>query len=423
MREFLGPDPSPTKAPPTTQPSSAASSTNRTILSEDELAALGIIPDTPPPDSDVEEELLPRAPKNQSPNTPHPFPGIFNAILLYPHILFELTLHFSPRQIVTLYSISSTFHGLINGHLTSIVKSYARHNYPVSYKIFPPHLYRHLYIPDPNHPRTTSQSQSPPPPTAPLVPSLRYLSHLSHRSHTTSSILSLLARSGLLLPPSTPLTLKKLWFTMDISTSSLRTALFHNRLFWTDTDLYNLQSFIVKLDMRFNDPTDGPGSDALRKLMLGQRGLTPLYRLLSRTGFRGVWELKQAMVRYDYTPLPLQDAAPIPESGLFGVPVAELGRGHLEGWGKGSKHLLRGDELVMRESVRRELGFKNHIMMMMLYGFVDYVTGEDVVVTEEQTRISDGEGGDDGWERERAHKREWAGTGMSLEDLKRVVGG
>ncbi|KAM3083462.1 hypothetical protein ACMFMG_004110 [Clarireedia jacksonii] len=425
MREALGPNQQPTEVPSTTHPPSATTSASLPILSEDELTALGIIPDTPPPDSDPEEELFPRTPTNQYPNTPCPFPGIFNAILLHPHILFELTLHFSPRQITTLYTLSSSFHNLINGHLTSIVKAYARYNYPVSYKIFPPHLYRNLYIPDPNYQRTppsTSPQPQSPTPTPPLVPSLLYLHLLSHRHHTTRNILSLLARQGLRLPSTTALTLKKLWFTMDTSTSLLRTRLFHNRLFWTDTDLYNLQSFIVKLDMRFNDPTDGPGSDALRKLMLGQRGLTPLWRLLSRTGFRGYWELKRAMVRYEYIAY-LPGAAPLPETGIFGVPASELGRGHLEGWGKGTKHLLRGDELVMRESVRRELGFKNHIMMMMLWGYVDYVTGENMLVGDGETYISDGEGEQDGWERERGGngRKEWAGTGMSLGELEQVV--
>jgi hypothetical protein len=174
---------------------------------------------------------------------------------------------------------------------------------------------------------------------------------------------------------------------MDISTTRGRVNLMHNRRMFTDMDLYNIQFFIVKLDMRFNDPVDGPGDDAMRKLFLGQRGLTPLCKLLKRTAFLDVVDIVRLGVRYAYVVRPEHRRMPI-----FGVPPEEIGVAHTEGWGAGRVHLMRPDELVMVESVRRQLGLKNHIMEMMIWGYVDPITGKDIPVTEEEMYMSDDEG-------------------------------
>ncbi len=137
--------------------------------------------------------------------------------------------------------------------------------------------------------------------------------------------------------------------------------------------------FVVKLDMRFNDPIDGPAKYHLRKLMLGQRGLTPLCRLLKREAF-----LKA--VRYDW--LPPEEYTHFP---IWGIPCHEIGVGYLEGWAKGWVHLYRPYELVVSEAVWRRLDLKNHIMGMMLWGYVDPITAEDTPATEEEKYISDDE--------------------------------
>lgn len=143
---------------------------------------------------------------------------------------------------------------------------------------------------------------------------------------------------------------------------------------------------MLKLDMRFNDPIDGPGSDALRKLFLGQKGLTPLKKLLAREQYLDYLEVKRLQIRY-YCEVRAQHRH-LP---LFGVQPAEIGVGHLEGWGRGRAHLLRPDELVVREAVRRALGLKEHLMGMMLWGYVDLVTGKDIKLSEEEMYMSDEE--------------------------------
>jgi hypothetical protein len=171
---------------------------------------------------------------------------------------------------------------------------------------------------------------------------------------------------------------------MDIATSARRVQLMHNEEYWTDFDIYNIQLFMIKLEMRFNDPTSSSADDGLKKLMLGQRGLTPLRNLLKRTAFTDAIELIQCAVRYAYKPRPQHLQYPI-----FGVPPNEVGRGHLEGWGKGKIHLYRLDELILREACRRNLELDKHMMSMLLWGYVDPVTKQNIAVRDEEMYMSE----------------------------------
>lgn len=112
-----------------------------------------------------------------------------------------------------------------------------------------------------------------------------------------------------------------------------------------------MQFFFIKLDMRFNDHIEGPGNDHMRKLFLCQRGLTPLKKLLTREEYHHVVDITALAIRYRFASQPQFDHLP-----MFGVPPEEIGTGHLEGWGKGRVHLMRPNELVVRESVRGKLG-------------------------------------------------------------------
>ena len=245
-----------------------------------------------------------------------------------------------------------------------------------------------------------------------LVPSMKWLQMIVHREKSVRDILACMARQGHRMKPGMALSLKKsklpwplpsfqaleklsnandwfgtVWLIMDISTTNARVQFMHNETQFTDLDLYNLQFFIVKLDMRFNDPIDGPGTEDLRKLFLGQKSLTPLALLLKRKAFLDCVSVVKLAVRYSYVVRPEHKHMPI-----FGIPPEEVGIGHLEGWGKGKCHLMRPDELVMRESVRRGLGLKAHIMEMMTWGYVDPITGMNIKVTDEEIYMSDDEG-------------------------------
>ena len=129
----------------------------------------------------------------------------------------------------------------------------------------------------------------------------------------------------------------------------------------------------VKLDMRFNDPCAQNVYHGLRKLVFAHRTLTVLLRALKRQELRTQYDILQAWTRFRYTPLPDEVGLSI-----FGVKAAEVGKGKFEYWGKRTSAelgrevqvLLRPEQLVMREAVRRGMRFHKHFLRCLLYGYV-----------------------------------------------------
>jgi hypothetical protein len=307
--------------------------------------------------------------------------GFFCRLGNYPEVMMEIATYLRPKDLVNLYSVSKDFHDIIESFLSHTMLSAAKKQAPESASVFLFKFYGDLCIPDPAgrlHPIRDTETR--------LVPGLRWLRMVVHRERTIRDILALMARQGHRMPEGMSLSLKKMWLIMDVSINRQRVQLLRSP-FFTDMDIFNMQLFVVKLDMRFNDPNDGPGEDKLRKLMLGQRGLTPLCKLLKREIGLTPIEIIQMGIRYAYSVRPEYRGLP-----LLGIPPEQIGVGHLEGWGNGKIHLLRPDELTMRESIRRRLGLKDHIMGMLLWGYVDPVTGENLEPTDEEKYMSDEEG-------------------------------
>ncbi|KAK2623812.1 hypothetical protein QTJ16_006993 [Diplocarpon rosae] len=296
-----------------------------------------------------------------------------------PELIMELAKHLCMPSLLTLYSISRPFNDVLNGHLSHAMRACAAHQALESSRIYVFTLYETLCRPDPvgrPHPKNVDAVRK--------VPGLRWLQMVVHREKVIRDILASMARQGHRMPTEMALSLKKMWLVMDIATSARRVQVMHSAKYFTALDLFNIQMFVVKLDMRFNDPIDGPADDHLRKLMLGQRGLTPLCRMLKREKVFDEMDVVKLAVKYDWVP-----PEDLRHLSVFGIPCEEVGTGHLEGWGKGHVHLYRPDELVVRESVRRGLDLKNHIMGMMLWGYVDPITGQDTPATDEEKYMSD----------------------------------
>ncbi|CAK7562762.1 MAG: hypothetical protein SEPTF4163_000615 [Sporothrix epigloea] len=83
-----------------------------------------------------------------------------------------------------------------------------------------------------------------------------------------------------------------------------------------------------------------------------------------------------------------------------GVPSSKMGKDHLEGWGKGSQHLLRPDELVSLEAARRlqekpndHLDLSLHVPFMAIWGNRDFATGANLLPDVDEMYISDDEHG------------------------------
>lgn len=356
----------------------ASAEKDRSDITDEAIAACGIAPDAmtllQP------ENILDDLPKRKVLRVHKPRLTFFESLASAPELLIEIAKWLSPASLLKLYCISKDFHGTINNNLSSALKTCAANQAPESATLYVFRLYRELCIPDPNgtpHPTRPQEVR--------LVPSVRWLQMVVHRDRCVRDILACLARQGHRTPKGMGLSIKKMWLVMDVATSAGRAQLMRSGLI-KDMDLFNWQLFIVKLDMRCNDPVDGPGHDGLRKLFLGQKGLTPLWNLLKRKAFIDTLDVVKVMVRYSYRVRPQHVNLP-----LFGVPPEEIGIVHLEGWGKGRVHLMRPDELVVHESVRRGLELKNYILEMVLWGYVDLVTGLDTPATEDEKYMSDDE--------------------------------
>ena len=182
--------------------------------------------------------------------------------------------------------------------------------------------------------------------------------------------------------------------------------------------------------MRFNDPTASEKRDGMRRLALTQRSLSWLRDVLKGAKCDGLVELTREWVRWKYevTAAEVQElrdwkraisanAGREEEWGeekltVFGVDVRECGGLKHQYWGLVEKSkrprdgmgremtLLRPDQLVVRESVKRGIRFGEgrHWLRCLVYGFVNPGTleNEKVRVLGELELERDVEG----WEKE-----------------------
>ncbi|KAK3684754.1 hypothetical protein B0T22DRAFT_382281, partial [Podospora appendiculata] len=317
-------------------------------------------------------------------------------------VIVEVCKYLLPSDVLNLYAISRNFHATISASMQSSVLAWAHAMAPVSSRLFAGPSYARYYSNDPaGRPQDRAYHdlgyltyhQTQPRPaitdvTVRKIPGLPWLQMVVARETRVRDILATLARMGHRLPPGTSLTLKKLWLVMDTATNAARVKLLRDRNFFTNVDLYLMQMFVVKLNLCFNDPVYGPETDGLTQLMLGQRGLSPLWALLRRKRFTERQEIVELKVRYDVGPSP----ADLFDGELVqGIPMEKMGVEHFEGWGAGTEHLLRPDELIPLEAVRRNLDFDEYGILerMMWYGHVDLHTGRSLVPSLEEMYMDD----------------------------------
>ncbi|MCJ1310733.1 hypothetical protein MMC25_004399 [Agyrium rufum] len=288
--------------------------------------------------------------------------GIFHRLLEHPELLHEVSKHIEINQLVSLYSISRTFQNIVNKRFTSLVLAVATTQALESSTIFLYKCYKSLCTIDPAT-RMNEEVQS----KIRNVPSFRWARFVLYREHVVEDIIHLLAIEGHHLPPGSSASVKKVWFLMDIGDNARRIGVVRNRSIWSNQDLFYATMLFVKLDMRFNDPVQGNGSPDLRRMLLAQRSLSTLWRVLRREELTSNLELAMMYLQWKYTP---QDQV-LQGQDTIGVPGSKLGKLQYEGWGKGENILLRPDEIIMRESIRRKLGFQRKYLDMILYGYID----------------------------------------------------
>ncbi|ROT43096.1 hypothetical protein SODALDRAFT_375314 [Sodiomyces alkalinus F11] len=289
----------------------------------------------------------------------------------------NLGLHLDPADVVHLFSVSKRFNRTISGNMTSSIRTWVREHAGESSEIFSFKLYRHLCIRDPAG-RTNAFAAEHPDPVDPdqqairHVPSLRWYHMVVLRERCVDDIVDALERSGYYLPRGMEKTLKKMWLLMDVATTKGRRDMIGNTALWSKTDLYHAQLFIVKLNMFFSDPIFLPrDGNSLPRLLLGQRGLYRLWQALTDRAWTKPREVTELKVRYDYIPTYPQFRRALFGETVFGVHPYEVGVVHLEGWGRGSGHLMRPDELIVEEANRRVFTVDKHIIYMILWGPVE----------------------------------------------------
>jgi hypothetical protein len=218
---------------------------------------------------------------------------LISALSSTVELAVEIGKYLRPEDIINLYIASRRFRQAIDGHMLSSIRIWIRHRCPEAGLVFPYNLSKKQVILDPSGRTWSDQYQGQTPATlAPdrrnavrTVPGLRYLQLVIGRDRYCREIIAMLARSGHRMPKTIYGTLLRMWLLLDVSTTEHRRAMLRNRALWRDTDLYNAQLFFIKLGLHFNDPFYGPNSYDLMHLMLGQRGLYPLWQLLLRKRF------------------------------------------------------------------------------------------------------------------------------------------
>ena len=125
-------------------------------------------------------------------------------------------------------------------------------------------------------------------------------------------------------------------------------------------------------------------------MLLGQRSLSTLAKVLKREEMRTQVDMLRMIVRFNYEPPRHR------QMDIMGVPSHEIGRLQYEGWGAKNTKFIQIDELVMRESVKRKLNLQNYYVDMMIYGYINKKTFQDIrtPMREQEDEAEEG-GGDD----------------------------
>ena len=330
--------------------------------------------------------------------------SIFNALLKYPELTLDFSKQLDIEDLISLYAISKEFHFLVNGRFTAMILGQSNAKASESSKTFIFRCYKSLCMRDP-----ACRINETKPDELRFIPSFRWLRMILFREAVVDDILRSLAAEGHRVPKRTRLTIKKIWFTIDISDNARRIGLMHNTAFWSNKDLFLATMFFFKLDMRLTHPTAGNGEIGLRKMLLGQRSLSMLAKVLRREEMRTQVDMLRMIVRFNYEPPRHR------QMDIMGVPNHEIGRLQCEGWGAKSTKFIRIDELVMREAVKRKLNLQNYYVDMMIYGYINKKTFQDIRTPMRKQEDRAGEDGEDDTNSDEDDEANQSGLGSDTE--------
>lgn len=283
---------------------------------------------------------------------------IIHGISRDTHLLHHFISFLNLPSLISLYAISKPFHFYLNTSYTAVILSSVRTWAPGAEKIYPWRCYKTLCIKDPAQRRKLRLQDLPATEMKQKwlelrdVPSLNWLQMVVYREGVCQDMLIVMRGQGLLCPPGTLEAVKKMWFLMDLPLNAQRIALIQDRKYITNDNLQHFTMFLLKVDMLLTDPMapshpmahpntrvfppkdagHSPSGIGLRKLLLAERQMTPLWRAI-RGWTPDPMDIARPMTRLDMLRLWIRHkykpSETLPEAtrkqDIMGVPWWEVG--------------------------------------------------------------------------------------------------
>jgi hypothetical protein len=192
------------------------------------------------------------------------------------------------------------------------------------------------------------------------------------REKVVRRILTHLAAEGSRVPEAALGTLMKFWCIMEMKSSAMRASFLQAGHIWEDGDFECFHLVYVKLSMRFADPILGNGAAGLPHLLLSQRSLGLLGKVLSgrvKLDYDNVTEMVTRT--YAIEDLDTEGQPWLDDEMDNGVPEEEWGLLSREGWLEDGEYMESAVDMVIKEGVRRGLHVQEKFLDFVLWGSVD----------------------------------------------------
>ncbi|KAF1925053.1 uncharacterized protein M421DRAFT_103432 [Didymella exigua CBS 183.55] len=298
---------------------------------------------------------------------PHAPFNAYKSLLRHPNLFFQFCIRVPYGSLVALYAIDKEFHYRLNKYSVSLIHEYALYHAPVASRIFAWVLYPELCISDPMLRPMDGRAW-----LARDVPGFRWVGMVLHRQRVVRGILTRLAVEGLRVPAVGFAVLCKFWGIMECTATAVREAFLQDASIWSDQEILVLQLFLVKLDMRFSDPVLGNGIGELSHMLLTQKGLGMLYKVLTGEMTLDYDKATEILVRtYLSEDLDLDTHPWLDDEIDNGVPEEFWGLLSREGWHMDGKRMESAVDMVITEGIRRGLDVQKYYLDFVLYGHVD----------------------------------------------------
>ncbi|KAJ4346689.1 uncharacterized protein N0V89_010621 [Didymosphaeria variabile] len=293
--------------------------------------------------------------------------SVYKAILRHPNLFFQFAIRLPQKTMIDLYAIDKEFHYRFNKYSTSIIHDFASYHAPQAAYIFSWILFPELCISDP-----MLRPMDGRPHLARDIPSLRWTKMIFYRDSVAKTILTMLSVEGHRVPREMYIVLMKFWLLMGMNTTTIREAFLSDSTIWTDQDIYLFHLFLVKLDMHFSHPVYGHGMIDLSHMLLTQKTLSMLYKILIGQQTMDYDDATDILVRtYHEEDLDL-DANPwLDDETENGVPLEETGLLCREGWYLGGDRMESPVDMVSIEAINRGLDVQQYLIDFMTYGYID----------------------------------------------------